>query len=476
MPTGVTVRLYRTCSCSSTLFYRVAQLVPGAASPQFVDNVADATADVAANLLPLTQNRQTSGAGGLGYYEFVPGVPLVTTTSVSTKVASPAFSGKGWVVDAPGRVSIASGTWTFTTKFKGTANAGNTAHLVIGMWIVGDTGAVVGSPLIDPTGAGENMTANIATTAGTVSAITTTINGVPAISLAADQHLYVQLWRRQTATVAQTITTLFVYDGVATIAHPAANGFPNVPALGSVAARVNTTPQLSATFADPDVADTGTVAFQLCSDAACSAMVQSGSSASGVANGANGTWTPTGLAVGTYYWRAQSTDSAGNVSGWSSTSSFVVDTVPPGAPTLNLPAAGARVNSSQLGATFVDSDASDSGTVSFQLCSNASCSSVVASSTSATVGPGTAVSWTPAGLADGAYYWRLRATDAAGNQSGWTASQSFVLVPLVPAHTAPAGGSRLNHVPTLTAVYSDPSGGNLEFQVCSSSACYVRSH
>jgi large repetitive protein len=478
MTPGATVRLYRTCSCSSSLYYFVGQFVASSpsTSTQFVDNVSDATADVPSNLQPLTQNRPVSGSpAGLGYYAFAPGVPLVSTVSTSMNLASPAYTGKGWIVDAPGRVSIPAGTWTFANKFKGTGSGLDAAHLVIGVYVVDDTTDAAVSTVIDPTGAGENMTANIATAAGTASTITTTITGVGAVKLDANDHLYVQYWRKQSNNTTNTTTTMNVYDGIASITHPAANAYPDVPTLGSIG-RVNTTPTLSATYSDPD-SDTGTVAFQLCSDAGCATVLQSGSSAAGLASGTNGMWTPAGLADGTYYWRAQSTDSTGNVSGWSGTSSFVVDTVPPGAPTLDSPAAAARVNSTQLGATFVDSDGTDSGSVTFQLCSNISCSSVVGTSTSAAVAGGTAVSWTPTGVADGTYYWRLRATDVAGNQTAWTGSQSFVLdtnPPGVPSLTGPVNASYLGAAPALTGTFTTGDvgdSGKLDYQVCSDSGC-----
>ena len=62
-------------------------------------------------------------------------------------------------------------------------------------------------------------------------------------SLASDEHLYVQLWRNETVGInssgtGQRTATLTVNDGTASIAHPTANAFPDVPALGSVAARV----------------------------------------------------------------------------------------------------------------------------------------------------------------------------------------------------------------------------------------------
>ena len=117
-----------------------------------------------------------------------------------------------------------------------------------------------------------------------------------------------------------------------------------MPALGSVNARVNTAPQLSATFSDPDAVDTGSIEFQLCSSwTGCSTPLQTDTTAAGIVNGSNGTWTPASLADGLYYWRAQSIDNSGNVSGWSATSSFTVDTVPPENPTFGSPSDGGRV-------------------------------------------------------------------------------------------------------------------------------------
>ena len=140
---------------------------------------------------------------------------------------------------------------------------------------------------------------------------------------------------------ASTVATMLVFDGTAQITHPAADGPPNLPTLNAPAdaSRTNnSTPLLSANYTDPE-SDSGTLSFQLCSDAACSSVLQSNTTSS-IASGANGTWTPTALLSGTYYWRAQATDATSNVSGWSATRSFVVDLIAPGAPTLNSPAVG----------------------------------------------------------------------------------------------------------------------------------------
>lgn len=68
---------------------------------------------------------------------------------------------------------------------------------------------------------------------------------------------------------------------------------------------------------DAAAVSTGQLAFQLCSTSNCSAVVEGGSSAAGIASGASGSWAPTTTATGTYWWRARSTDAAGHVGPWS---------------------------------------------------------------------------------------------------------------------------------------------------------------
>ena len=104
-----------------------------------------------------------------------------------------------------------------------------------------------------------------------------------------------------------------------------ANRPPTAPTLVTPAtgASLSSTPSLVATLNEPD-ADTGTLSFQLCSDAACTTVLQSGSSAAGIAAGSNGTWTPTSLSSGTYYWRALETDTPGLAGPYSATFSFTL--------------------------------------------------------------------------------------------------------------------------------------------------------
>lgn len=121
---------------------------------------------------------------------------------------------------------------------------------------------------------------------------------------------------------------------------------PTAPA--NAATGVSTTPTLAATYTDPAPATTGRVDFDLCSDATCATVVQSGFTA-GVASAAGATWAPTTLLQGTvYYWRAKATDSANNASGWSAIRSFT--TAPP-ALSINVDAATVDQGGVALGDT-----------------------------------------------------------------------------------------------------------------------------
>jgi hypothetical protein len=481
LPTGVSIRLYR--QCDSGAFVRVADL-PNNSSSTYFDEMDDAAAQ-GQPVLPQSQTQIPYSASS-GYQQFAPGqyAPVDPAYVGNPPLDSPMDpgplttpNGKGWIVDGSGGVSFPTGTWTFKANVQQPGGTG-IAHLAVGMWKVTVSGGAITSStmLLDPTGAGESSTNFIGASGPITHSVT-----VNAFSLAPNQHLYVQFWRRQISSPGgATLATMNVYDGTAQITHPAADGFPNLPTLNSPADALrtnNSAPPLSANYTDPDP-DNGTVSFQLCSDSACSSVVQSGTSAT-IASGANGTWTPSTLADGTYYWRAQATDTASNVSGWTATRSFTVDTAPPSAPTLGAPANAARVTSGTLHATFLNPDPTDSGTVSFQLCSDAACAAVLQSTTSGSVTNGTAVTWTPAGLSSGTtYYWRLRATDAVGNQTAWSATRSFVYdtnAPGVPTLTNPAGGASVTATPTFAATFSANGDagdtGTIAFRLASDSAC-----
>ena len=255
---------------------------------------------------------------------------------------------------------------------------------------------------------------------------------------------------------------------------------PAVPTLGSVAAKVSAAPSLSATFSDPDAPDSGSVSFQVCSDSACTAVVKSGSSPNGIANGASGSWKPTGLADGGYYWRALAQDAAGNQSAWSATQQFTLDTVPPAAPTPGPLTDGVRLNQQPtLTAVYNDSNPGGTGSLMFEICTTSSCDWPVLtySGTTGSLAAGATGSWTPAYLFDGLFYWRVRSVDAAGNASAWSPVLSFTVdstPPDAPVLVTPSG-FRARTGPALTARVEDPTDpgdqARLFVEICSDAAC-----
>ena len=211
-------------------------------------------------------------------------------------------------------------------------------------------------------------------------------------------------------------------------------------------------------MSNPD--DRPSLVVQVCADPGCATVLTVGYS-SGAGTDVGWRW-PQSLSDGVYYWRASAQDVAGNQSGFSSIRSFVVDHVAPDVPALASPAADALVARPALSAAFHSSDASDSGTLSFQVCADADCSTLAASGSSAGVGSVWGRNWTANGLPDGSYFWRARAVDAAGNASAWSSAQSFTLDTTPPGRVREFKVALAGHALTLrwkSPVDGSASGG-----------------
>ncbi|MCW2926613.1 MAG: alpha-2-macroglobulin domain protein [Thermoleophilia bacterium] len=261
------------------------------------------------------------------------------------------------------------------------------------------------------------------------------------------------------------------------------NSSPSVPALVSPADATivaSTTPALSATFSDPDAADTGLVRFQLCTTSACGTVLQTGVSGT-VANGANGSWTPTALTPGTtYFWRAQNQDAGLAVSAYSAARSFMVNSAP-SVPALVSPATAtiAASTTPSLTATFSDPNTGDTGLVRFQVCTTSACGTVLQTGTSAAgLASATNGSWTPATLTPGTtYFWRAQNQDGAGATSAYSAAWSFTVnsTPGATTLVSPTDATVVaSATPSLVATFSDATPGDsglVRFQLCSTSAC-----
>src|SRR5581483_4884057 len=159
-----------------------------------------------------------------------------------------------------------------------------------------------------------------------------------------------------------------------------------------------------------------------------------------------------GLAAGTSYsYRVRAADAAGNLSAYSATASATTapagDTTPPTAPgSLTAAAAG----SSQINLAWAAST-DDVGVTGYRVerCQGAGCTSFAQIATPA------GTSYGDTGLAAGtSYSYRVRAADAAGNLSAYSATAS--------ATTAPAGDTTPPTAPgSLTAAAAGSSQINL---------------
>jgi hypothetical protein len=447
LPTGagVTVRLYRLNVTSPTNCYtRIWLSAADNAQSSFTDTNGGSSCT---NFLKRSEDKfplSTTGWTELSPSTVAPG-GLMSSPVIATAPTAP--NKKGWIVDGAGQVSFPTGPWTFDVQTRSNAGADPaTALLVVAMWkIDAATGNPVGAAILPPT---EQVQAppNLLSATNILQNVSIQVT-LPAFSLEANERLYVQFWRHQTtayttAGATNRILSMFAWDGLAKISHPAASAFPTEPTpVGPVAGASTVSKSLSAVFHDPE-SDSGTVEFRLCADAACSAVVDSGSSSS-VASGAQATWTSgASLTHGaTYYWQARGRDATGGTSGWTAAQSFLVNAAP-NTPPLLAPAAGAAVTGLALDASYSDPEG-DAGSLTVRICSTEAiegveCPTHVATGWFNTVVSGETVNWRPA-LPDGVYHWQARVGDVLGARSAWSATRMVRLDTTPPSAPAEFG-------------------------------------
>ncbi len=235
-PDGTTVRLYRF---RSGRYNFVTEVTATGGAFSYLDNTADATVN-ANPVLPQAENRLANGV--TGFAAFSPGTPVsaVTTENSTVTAAAPTTpTGRGWIVDGPGNVHFVSGQWSFALKVKNYAgSSGGVGELRAAMWKVKTNGGAIVSSvlLLDANTATDEQAPveNISTTSTTTVDVAYRVS-LPAFLLAADEHLYVELFRYQTTAYAtpsggeSRIATLSANDGVARIQHPAASDLPATP-------------------------------------------------------------------------------------------------------------------------------------------------------------------------------------------------------------------------------------------------------
>jgi len=230
---------------------------------------------------------------------------------------------------------------------------------------------------------------------------------------------------------------------------------PTAPASLVATAASGTQINLSWTASADNVGVTG-YRVERCQGGGCSNFAQ-------IATPAATSFNDSGLSASTAYsYRVRATDAAGNLSGYSNTASATTqgDTVSPSAPT-NLAATAA--SSTQINLSWTAST-DNVGVTGYRVerCQGGGCSNFAQIATPA------ATSFNDGGLlASIAYSYRVRATDAAGNLSGYsntasaTTPSSTVTVSLSPKHA----GVTTSQKQQYTAAVTDPQNGGVSWSV-----------
>ncbi|MEW5767285.1 MAG: Ig-like domain-containing protein [bacterium] len=196
------------------------------------------------------------------------------------------------------------------------------------------------------------------------------------------------------------------------------------------------------------------------------------------------------LSEGTYYWRVRARDEAGNIGDWrasnESPGSVTVDTTAPDAPYLTSPADGAYVKEAQPWFSWAAvTDSVTEGALTFDTIyytiEFSEISDFSDTNTYYTNYPNVAdTTWyhpeyfsdpmfNGHTFSDGTYYWRISATDYAGNESGYSGSRALVVdttAPSAPTLVAPATGSVVNtDTSSLIFDWTDVSGASYTLEV-----------
>jgi hypothetical protein len=170
---------------------------------------------------------------------------------------------------------------------------------------------------------------------------------------------------------------------------------------------------------------------------------------------------PSAFPEGTIYWRVGSIDSLGNESSFSATSSLTIDLTPPIAPT---PVAFTPDPTNNQQPKLDWNGPSDAARYHIQIDDNADFTSPLIDDSSLTVKAYTSSIKLPAG----AIYWHVSSIDAAGNESAFSAPDSFVIDTTVPgvsgitATDQATGSTSFTNKRTINVALSGPSNSPTE--------------
>jgi len=178
-------------------------------------------------------------------------------------------------------------------------------------------------------------------------------------------------------------------------------------------------------------------------------------------SGSDLTYTASPLTDGVWYWRVWALNSYNEPGTSTAASSFTVDTTPPAAPALSVPADTTIVRSTPAFSWLAAATAIN---YQFQYDNDPEFGSPTY--TSAWI---TTLTATPTAMSLGTYYWHVRARDAVGNVGDWSPSRIIDMYPPIPA--APtlinlaASALTNNNTPTFTWSDSAASVGNTTYEI-----------
>ena len=137
------------------------------------------------------------------------------------------------------------------------------------------------------------------------------------------------------------------------------------------------------------------------------------------------------LSNGTYYWKVQGMDDIGNLSDWSSTWFFTIDTQPPDPPLLTDPRNESKLNTNTPSLQWTDNAAA----YKLIVADNDEFSNPLIQEDNLTV----SVYAISSQLPEGTYYWKVQAGDEIGNWSDWSEIWCFTINPFLEMVYVPAG-------------------------------------
>jgi len=193
------------------------------------------------------------------------------------------------------------------------------------------------------------------------------------------------------------------------------------------------------------VTGAATYTFQRASDAAFTTPV----SATITAPTVTYTLPSPGIPNSTYYWRVRAVDAAGNLGAWSTPVWSVIVAAGASAPTLVSPTNGGIVSSTP---TFTWSDVAGAATYTFQRAGDVGFNVDVVPAT--ITAPTVTYTIPSPGIANGTYYWRVRAVNALGQEGAWSVVWSVIVLPSplsAPTLSLPTNGDTVTtSTPTFT--------------------------